>query len=59
MFTGLVAAGLINRRRPEVHKRLMLLATLLILWPAWFRFRHFFPGVPRPTCGSGWCWPTA
>lgn len=53
MFLGLVAAGLINRRRPEVHKRLMLLATLLILWPAWFRFRHFFPGVPRPDLWFG------
>ena len=47
-FTALVAAGLLNRHRPEVHKRLMLLATLLVLWPAWFRFRHFFPSVPRP-----------
>lgn len=26
----------------------MLLATLLILWPAWFRFRHIFPYVPNP-----------
>ena len=27
-------AGLLNRGWPEVHKRLMLLATLLVLWPA-------------------------
>lgn len=26
----------------------MLLATLVVLWPAWFRFRHYFPSVPRP-----------
>jgi hypothetical protein len=26
----------------------MLLATLELLWVAWFRFRHFFPSVPRP-----------
>lgn len=26
----------------------MLLATIAVLWPAWFRFRHFFPSVPFP-----------
>lgn len=26
----------------------MLLATILLLWPAWFRFRHIFPQVPNP-----------
>jgi len=25
-----------------------LLATLFVIWPAWFRFRHWFPSVPRP-----------
>ena len=48
VFFALVAAGLAWRRRPDVHKRLMLLATIVILWPAFFRFRHYFPGVPRP-----------
>lgn len=48
IFFGLVAAGVIYRKRPQIHKRLMLLATLTLLWPAWFRFRHFFPAVPRP-----------
>ncbi len=48
MFLGLVIAGIICRRRPAVHKRLMLLALIVLLWPAWFRFRHYFPGVPRP-----------
>jgi hypothetical protein len=48
MFLGLVAAGIAFRRRPEVHKRLMLLATIAVLWPAWFRFRHYFPAVPNP-----------
>jgi hypothetical protein len=48
MFAALVAAGVAYRRRADFHKRLMLLATLLILWPAFFRFRHYFPGVPRP-----------
>jgi hypothetical protein len=31
MFSGSVGAGLYYRRRPEVHKRLMLLATIAIL----------------------------
>lgn len=48
MFISLVLAGLYYRQRPEVHKRLMLLATIVVLWPAWFRFRHFFPSVPNP-----------
>lgn len=48
MFITLVFAGLHYRKKPEVHKRLMLLATITVLWPAWFRFRHFFPSVPNP-----------
>ncbi|UJH92148.1 hypothetical protein LZ575_06090 [Antarcticibacterium sp. 1MA-6-2] len=31
----------------------MLLATLVIIWPAWFRFRHYFPAVPRPDVWFG------
>ncbi|MGX5820253.1 hypothetical protein ACWKWU_18810 [Chitinophaga lutea] len=48
MFSGFVAAGVLSRRDGPAHKRWMLLALILLLWPAWFRFRHFFPGVPRP-----------
>lgn len=48
VFLGFVTAALYNRRRPEVHKRFMLIATIHVLWPAWFRFRHFFPSVPSP-----------
>ncbi len=48
MFLGIVIAALINRRNAAAHKRLMLLATLVVLWPAWFRFRNYFPSVPRP-----------
>jgi hypothetical protein len=48
IFAALVAAAVANRRRPDVHKRLMLLALLAITWPAFFRFRHYFPTVPRP-----------
>ena len=48
MFIALVAAAIAFRRRPAMHKRLMLLATIVVLWPAWFRLRHWFPDVPRP-----------
>jgi len=48
MFFSLVCAGIIYRNKPETHKRLMLLATIVVLWPAWFRFRHYFPSIPRP-----------
>lgn len=48
IFLSLVLAGFLNRKHPEIHKRLMLLATIVVLWPAWFRFRHYFPDVPRP-----------
>jgi hypothetical protein len=48
MFLGLVIAGVLNRKKGEIHKRFMLLATLVVLWPAWFRFRHYFPSINRP-----------
>jgi hypothetical protein len=48
LFLLLVALAIAFRKRPDYHARLMLLATLHVLWPAWFRFRHFFPSVPFP-----------
>ncbi|HEY0731595.1 MAG TPA: hypothetical protein VGD33_04195, partial [Chitinophagaceae bacterium] len=53
MFFVLVFAAILNQNKPEVHKRLMLLATIIVLWPAWFRFRHYFPSVPRPDIWFG------
>lgn len=47
-FVGLVAAGIRARRDREAHARWLLLATLVVAWPAWFRFRHWFPDLPRP-----------
>jgi uncharacterized membrane protein len=43
IFAILVTAGIIYRRRPEIHKRLMLLAMISIIWAAFGRFRHYFP----------------
>lgn len=48
MFLSLVVAGVVARRRREAHARFLLLATLVVIWPAWFRFRHWLPSVPRP-----------
>ncbi len=48
MFAVLVAGGFVYRRQPKIHKRLLLLSTIVLLWPAWFRFRHYLPSVPRP-----------
>lgn len=48
VFTSLIVAAVLFRRRPETHKRLMLLALIGALGPAWFRFRHYFPAVENP-----------
>lgn len=53
VFGVLVCAALALRRRPQWHKRLMLIATVVILWPAWFRWRHFLAGIPRPDLWLG------
>lgn len=47
IFLSLVTFGILYRKKPPVHKRLLLLSTLVLLWPAWFRFRHYFPTVER------------
>ena len=44
----LVGAALLKRRESDWHKRLMVLATVAVLWPAWFRWRHLLPMIPRP-----------
>lgn len=48
VFALYVGIALVLRRRPDWHKRMLLLATIAILWPAWFRFRHFLPWIPNP-----------
>lgn len=48
LFAALVIAAVLLKRRPDWHKRLMVLATIVVLWPAFFRFRHLLPFVPRP-----------
>jgi hypothetical protein len=48
VVASLFVAALWWRRRPDVHKRLMFLVLVAVMWPAWFRLRHYFPSVPRP-----------
>lgn len=48
LFGLLVAAAIVLRRDGESHKRLLMLATISALAPAWLRFRHLFPMVPNP-----------
>jgi len=59
LFVALVAAGIVARRDREAHPRWLLLATLLVIWPAWFRFRHWFPQAPRPELWFGFVLPMA
>lgn len=48
LYLALVLAAVAMRRRPDWHKRLVMLATIQVLWPAFFRLRHWLPAVPNP-----------
>ena len=48
IFVVFVSIAVAARKQPAWHKRMMLLATIAVLWPAWFRFRHLLPFVPHP-----------
>lgn len=48
IFVLLVGAAIVARKRSDWHKRLVLLATIHVLWPAFFRLRHWLPAVPDP-----------
>lgn len=48
LFVLLVVTAIMLRRRPDWHKRLILLATIHVLWPAFFRLRHLLPMIPKP-----------
>lgn len=48
LYLLLVIAAVAARRRPDWHKRLIMLATIQVLWPAFFRLRHLLPAVPNP-----------
>lgn len=48
LFGALVSAAIVYRRDKESHKRLLILATISVLGPAWLRLRHLLPAVPHP-----------
>jgi hypothetical protein len=48
IFLAFVLAGYVARRRSDAHKRWMALATIAVLWPAIFRWRHLLPPMSRP-----------
>jgi hypothetical protein len=48
LYLLLVIAAVAARRRADWHKRLVMLATIQVLWPAFFRLRHLLPAVPNP-----------
>lgn len=48
LYLLLVIAAVATFRTPDWHKRLVMLATIQLLWPAFFRLRHWFPAVPDP-----------
>ncbi|HEY0629882.1 MAG TPA: hypothetical protein VGD23_11200 [Sphingomicrobium sp.] len=49
LFSGFIGAALMWRRRPDYHKRLILLGTMAILVPAGSRFaRYILTGVLPP-----------
>ena len=48
LFGSLVFAAVLFRKDTETHKRLLLLATISVIGPAWFRLRHLMPWMPQP-----------
>jgi len=48
LFLAFVVTGYAVRRRLAAHKRWMALATIVVLWPAIFRWRHLLPTMNRP-----------
>ena len=53
IFLSFVVLAIYFRKKPQTHKRFMLLATIVLIWPAWFRWRHFFPSFSRPDIWFG------
>lgn len=55
LFGGFFGAAVAYRRQPEIHKRLMLLATVAIVFAAAFRLQA--AGVPRSAAIAVWYSP--
>jgi hypothetical protein len=48
VFAGMVTAGLLLRRRPAAHKRLMLIGTLALIGAGFGRIVRMLTGAPPP-----------
>lgn len=48
LYLFLVIGAVVTHRKTDWHKRLITLATIQLLWPAFFRLRHLLPSVPNP-----------
>ena len=48
VFPTLVLLAVLSRRRPDVHRRLMLVASISILGPAAIRISSWFGEIPNP-----------
>jgi hypothetical protein len=57
LFGSFFLAAVLNRNRPELHKRLMLLATMAVLFAAAFRLQN--AGVSIPVAIVVWYVPLA
>jgi hypothetical protein len=52
LFALFIGFALANRRRPDHHKRYMLLATINVVFPALARMTAFLPFLPRGVLGA-------
>ena len=57
LFGSFLAAAAIYRGQPEIHKRLMMIATFAVVFAAAFRLQN--AGVPRPAAIVIWFVPLA
>src|SRR5690606_27171191 len=48
LFASFVILAIVRRKNVKAHKRWLTVATIIILWPACFRLRHYFPNIPNP-----------
>ena len=52
LFALFVSLAFANRRRPDVHKRYMLIATINVVFPALSRMTALLPFLPRGVVGG-------
>ena len=53
LYLFLVIGAVAIHGTTDWHKRLIMLATIQLLWPAFFRLRHLLPTIPNPDIWFG------